>query len=75
MNIRTVNAMHPPSIAALEGRRCQQDCQTGVSECQQNNLGPSWLLFCGGSPTLILTLGGVQLPIPVLQWSQWTERA
>ena len=26
-----------------------------------------WLLFPGGLPTLVLALGGVQLPLPVLQ--------
>ena len=28
----------------------------------------------GGSPTFVLTLGGIQLPLPVLQWSERTER-
>ena len=30
--------------------------------------------FFGGSPTLDLALGGVQLPLPVLQWSSRAER-
>ena len=28
----------------------------------------SFRLFFGGSPTFVFALGGVQLPLPVLQW-------
>ena len=37
-------------------------------------LGLFGYLVTDGSPTSILALGGVQLPLPLLQWSEWTKR-
>ena len=42
--------------------------------CKPVSSQPIWLLFRGGSSTFVLALGGVQLPLPVLQWSSQTER-
>ena len=37
------------------------------------NILAFWLLFWWFAHPY-LALGGVQLPLPVLQWSEWTER-
>ena len=65
-----MSARIPPASQRASGAGQEASCAAmvlGMEGSQQ-----AWRIsgmFCGGSPTFVLALGGVQLPLPVPQWS------